>query len=110
MKTLKAKMYKKMTANYRTPYLPYLNNLVEQYNNTYHHSINKKNPLMLIILLWVKKLRPILKLLSLKLMTELELLIIKILLVKATLKIGQEKLLLLIRFWKLIFGFIKLKI
>ena len=51
MKTLKAKMYKKMTANYRTPYLPYLNKLVEQYNNTYHHSINKKNPLMLIILL-----------------------------------------------------------
>ena len=23
-------------------YLPYLNKLVDQYNNTYHHSINKK--------------------------------------------------------------------
>ena len=24
------------------PYLSYLNNLVNEYNNTYHHSINKK--------------------------------------------------------------------
>ena len=55
---------------------------------------------MLIILLWLKKLRPILKLLSLKLMTESELLSMKIFLVK-TLKIGQEKYFLLIPFWKL---------
>ena len=33
-KTLKAKIYKKMTANDSKYYL--------QYNNTYHHSINKK--------------------------------------------------------------------
>ena len=31
-----------MTANDRKSYLPYLNKLVDQYNNTYHHSINKK--------------------------------------------------------------------
>ena len=31
-----------MTANDCKPYLPYLNKLVDQYNNTYHHSINKK--------------------------------------------------------------------
>ena len=31
-----------MTANDSKPYLPYLNKLVDQYNNTYHHSINKK--------------------------------------------------------------------
>ena len=31
-----------MTANDSKPYLPYLNKLVDQYNNTYH-SINKKN-------------------------------------------------------------------
>ena len=30
-----------MTANDSKPYLPYLNKLVDQYNNTYH-SINKK--------------------------------------------------------------------
>ena len=42
IKTLKSKIYKKMTANDSKSYLPYLNKLVHQYNNTYHHSINKK--------------------------------------------------------------------
>ena len=42
-KTLKAKIYKKkMIANDSKYYLSYLNKLVDQYNNTYHHSINKK--------------------------------------------------------------------
>ena len=31
-----------MTVNNTKSYLPYLNKLVDQYNNTYHHSINKK--------------------------------------------------------------------
>ena len=31
-----------MTPNDSKSYLPYLNKLVDQYNNTYHHSINKK--------------------------------------------------------------------
>ena len=31
-----------MTANIIKSSLPYLNKLVDQYNNTYHHSINKK--------------------------------------------------------------------
>ena len=31
-----------MTANDSKYYLSYLNRLVDQYNNTYHHSINKK--------------------------------------------------------------------
>ena len=31
-----------MTANDSKSYLPYLKKLVHQYNNTYHHSINKK--------------------------------------------------------------------
>ena len=42
IKTLKSKIYKKMTANGRKSYLRYLNKLGNQYNNTYHHSINKK--------------------------------------------------------------------
>ena len=42
IKTLKAKIYKKMTASYSKSYRSYLNKLVDQYNNTYHHSINKK--------------------------------------------------------------------
>ena len=31
-----------MVANDNKSYLSYLNNLVNQYNNTYHHSVNKK--------------------------------------------------------------------
>ena len=51
IKTLKDKIYKKITANDSKCCLPHLNNLVDQYNNTYHHSINKKLKGMLIILL-----------------------------------------------------------
>ena len=42
IKTSKAKLYKKMAANDRKSYLSYLNKLVDQYNNAYRHSINKK--------------------------------------------------------------------
>ena len=42
IKTLKAKDYKKTTANDSKSYLSYLNKLADQYSNTYHHSINKK--------------------------------------------------------------------
>ena len=65
-----------------------------------------KNLLTLIILLWLKKLKRIIKLLNLKLMIQLELLNKKIFLVGITLKIGHEKYLLLILFWKLILGLI----
>ena len=42
IKTLKSKIYKKITANDSKSYLSYLNKLVDQYNNTYHHYVNKK--------------------------------------------------------------------
>ena len=42
IKTLKSKIYKKMTASDSKSYLPHLNKLVDQYNNTYHYSISKK--------------------------------------------------------------------
>ena len=32
-----------VTANNGESYLPYLNKVVDQYNNTYHHFINKKH-------------------------------------------------------------------
>ena len=41
-KLLKYKIYKKMTANDSKSYLSCLNKLIDEYNNTYHHSINKK--------------------------------------------------------------------
>ena len=44
MKTLKPKMYQNMTAKDRKSDVSYLNKLVDQYNNTYHHSIIK-NPI-----------------------------------------------------------------
>ena len=50
IKTLKSKIYKTIKANDIKFYLSYLNELVDQYNNTCHHSVNK-NLLMLIILL-----------------------------------------------------------
>ena len=42
IKALKAKIYKNITANDSKSYLSYLNKLVDQYRNTYHHSIDKK--------------------------------------------------------------------
>ena len=42
MKTLKTKIYVKMTASDSKSYLSYLNKSVGQYNNTYHHYIGKK--------------------------------------------------------------------
>ena len=41
-KTLKAKINKRMTINHGKSYLAYFNKLIDQYNNTYHHSINQK--------------------------------------------------------------------
>ena len=58
-----------------------LHKLVNKYKNTYHHFINKK-PINVDYSAWTEKVRPILKLLSLKLMTESELLSIIIFLVK----------------------------
>ena len=96
-----------MAVDVSNSYLPYLNELVDQYNNTYHRSINKK-PINAGYSTLTEKIETNLK--ALKLMIELELLSIKIFLVKVTLKIGQEKYLLSILFLKLILGLIKLKI
>ena len=41
-KSLVAEKMKTMTANDSKSCLGYLNKLLDQYNNTYHHSINKK--------------------------------------------------------------------
>ena len=43
IKTLKAHIYKKVTANDSKSYLSYLNKLLDQQNNTYYHAINKKS-------------------------------------------------------------------
>ena len=42
IKTLKAEIYKKITGNDSNFFFPYLNKLVDQYNNIYHGSNNRK--------------------------------------------------------------------
>ena len=79
-----------MTANHSKSYLTCLNKLVDECSNTYHHSINKNSINPDYSALTEKSLQ-ILKLLTLKLMIELELLSIRIFLVKVTLKICREK-------------------
>ena len=39
---MKSKIYKKITPHDSNSYLGYLNKLVYEYNNNYHHSIGKK--------------------------------------------------------------------
>ena len=68
-----------MTANDIKYYLAYLNKLIDHYSNTYHHSINKKI-INVDYSVLTDKLRAILKLVSLKIMIESELLNIKIVL------------------------------
>ena len=86
-----------MTANDNKSYLDYLIKSVDEYSNTYHCSIDK-NLLMLIILLWLKKLSRVIKLLNLKLVIGAELLIAVIFLAKRIVKIGDKKYLWLIQF------------
>ena len=43
IKALKAKIYKRMTANDRKSYFLYWNKLVDQYSNTFYHFINKEH-------------------------------------------------------------------
>ena len=54
-----------MTANDSKSSLAYLNKLVDQYNNTYHHSINKK-PINADYSALTEKFETIIKLLRLK--------------------------------------------
>ena len=108
IKTLKSKIYKKITANDSKSYLSYLNRLVDQYNNTYQCYINNKTSNGKYSAL-PEKIETNPKAPKFKVMIELELLSIKIFLVKVILKSGQEKYLSVL-FWKLISGLKNLKI
>ena len=76
LRTSKGKIYSKIIAIDSLSNLVYFNKLVDEYDNII--VVLVKNLLMLIILLWLKKLRQILKLLNLKLEIESELLSTKI--------------------------------
>ena len=51
IRTLKGKIYNKLTVNDNKSYLGYLNKFVDQNNNTDNRSVCKKKLLMLIVLL-----------------------------------------------------------
>ena len=97
-----------MTANDSKSYHSYLNKLVNQYNTTYHHSTIKK-PLNAVSYALTEKIEsnpeaPKFKVTNIVRITKYE----KIF--STVLKVGQEKYLLLILFYKLTLGYIKLKI
>ena len=89
-----------MTANDNKSYLSYLNKVLDQYNNTYYSSIGE-NPLNAHISALTEKNWEEFSKFKVNDSTRIT---------KFALKIGLGKYLLLILFWKLILGFIKLKI
>ena len=99
-----------MAANDSKPYLSYLNKFVDQYNNTYHHSVNKKPINAADYFALTEKIEVNSKAPKFRVNDGVRITKYKNSLVKITLKIGQEKYLLLILFWKLILPLIKLKI
>ena len=90
MKTLKAKIYKKMTVNDSKSYLHYLNKLVDQCNNAHHHSFHKK-PVNDDYSALTEKIERNHEASKFKVNVDTKSLGIRIVLVKVILKIGQEK-------------------
>ena len=84
-----------MTANNSKSYLSYLNKLVDQYNNTYLHSVNKE-PSNADYSALTEKIERNPKVPKFKVHDKVRILSRRILLLEDTLKIGQEKYLLLI--------------
>ena len=86
-----------MTANNSKYYLSYVNKLVDQYNNSYHHSINTK-PVNADYSALIEKNETNPKAPKFKVNDRVGITKYKKNLVKVTLKIGQEKYFLLILF------------
>ena len=84
IRTLKNKIYKYMTSISKNVYIDKLDDIVNEYNTTYHRTIKMKP-----ILILVKKL--MIKILNLKLVIMQEYQNIKTFLVKAIVQIGLKK-------------------
>ena len=82
-----------MTANNDESYLAHLNKLVDQYNNIYHHSINKK-PINADYSALIEKIETNLKAPKFNVNGMVRITKYENILVKVILKIGQEKYLL----------------
>ena len=86
-----------MTSNNSKSYLPYLNKLVDQYNNTYHNSINKK-PVNVEYSALTEKIETNHKAPKFKVNDKVRITKHKNILLNVPLKISQKKYLLLIPF------------
>ena len=86
-----------------------MNKLVDKWNNTYHRSIGKE-PIDADYSALAKEIEMNPKVPKFKSGDRVRMVDTKVFLAKITPKIGQDKYLLLILWWKLIFGRIKLKI
>ena len=86
-----------MTSNNSKSYLLYLNNLVDQYNNTYHNSINKK-PINVEYSALTEKIETNHKAPKFKVNDKVRITKHKNILLNVPLKISQKKYLLLIPF------------
>ena len=93
-----------MTANGSRSCLPYLNKLVDQCNNTYHSII--KRPINAVYSALTEKIETNHKTPKFKVNDRVRMIRYKNIFCKVTLKIGQEKYLLSILFWKIILGHI----
>lgn len=98
-----------MTACDSNSYLDYLNKLVEEHINTYHDSISKQ-PFYAKYSLLPEEIESNNKASKFKVGNRVQITKYKLFLAYVTPKIGQEKYLLLILYWKLILARIKLKI
>ena len=86
IRTLKKKIYKHMTDVSQNVYVDKLDNIINEYNNTYHRTIKMTLLMMLMI-----------KILNLKLVIMLEYQNTKTFLLKDILQIGLKKFLLLVK-------------
>ena len=98
IRTLKSKIFKRMTAISKNVYFDVLDDIVKKYNNTVHRTIKPK-PIEVTDDSYAeyneeKKKK---KILNLKLVTMLEFQNIKVFLLKDIPQIGQEKFLLLVK-------------
>ena len=98
-----------MTACDSNSYLDYLNKLVEEHINTCHDSISKQ-PFYAKYSLLPEEIESNNKASKFKVGNRVQITKYKLFLAYVTPKIGQEKYLLLILYWKLILARIKLKI
>ena len=96
-RTFKKKNYKYMTSVSKNVYIHKLDDIVDEYKNTYHRTIEMKPVMLKIIHILILKKKLMIGLLTLKLVIMLEFLNTKIFLLKDIRQIGLKKFSLLVK-------------